>query len=360
MMRAVRTSVLLIVLALGAGSSRAQVAAGGNSRERTKTMVESYPLKGHAARDQVFKLGVADGLLVPELVAGDLPQNFQPARFEVDGTPGPWVVRSRANNVSVWCYDFGAPEDQAWSAAISFHPSLVSVYAQIGENVGGSRVRLIQNNGRLTFTVMQVQPRVQAVTFTATASTLRQLQAEHPREVRTYLAPILRSLSGRTLLKPEPGDVYAAFTEIRPDPVVDARLREILERLGSDEYAVRDRASRDLADLGTPGVLAAVRRDGPGIAPEARARLEAFIAANSGMSSEQVVAARRDPTFLIECLDDEDRAVRLAAKGALEKLLGKAVTFDVDAGPTARVGAIEGLYKKVTPATPTTTTAPVK
>ncbi|HEY7118183.1 MAG TPA: hypothetical protein VH475_16455 [Tepidisphaeraceae bacterium] len=334
-------SILLAICLLfsAAAPTRAQAVFGGatatGSREAAKAAASNAQLLGRYPASRFLKLELVDGVLAAELLA-DLPPQMQPVRVEVEGSAATWLYRKRPTGAvgsksgSITRYDFDAPPDQAWSTALLLRPGYLAVYTQYGDNVNGLRVRLTQANGALSFSCTRLTNGAQNTFLLASAPSLRQLQVDHPREVRAFLMPLLQRLSGRALLKPGAADVYRVFDTIHPDPQVAKKLDELLLRLDSDDYARRDGAARELSALGAPTVLAALRHDTTDLSPEARNRLGQFIASRSNVSIDGPAAARNDADFLIDCLEDDDPRVRAAAKSALEELGGKPLSFDVE------------------------------
>lgn len=151
------------------------------------------------------------------------------------------------------------------------------------------------------------------------ARTTRELIREYPEEARSYLIPLIHLLSGGQMtFLPAPGDVYRAFDDLPPDPHVLDMIRRIVPDLSDPDPAIRERASRELASLKRPGVLAAMHIDRHTLPPEAADRIEGFIQANTvdPRSPAQLLA---DDAFLTDCLNDPDPRVRYRA----QILLGK-------------------------------------
>jgi hypothetical protein len=151
------------------------------------------------------------------------------------------------------------------------------------------------------------------------ARTTRELLRDHPEPAREYLVPMLQRLaSGSPILQPAAGDVYRVFNDLSPDPLVLETVKKIIPDLSNRDPSVRDRASRELASLKRPGVLAAMRIDRDKLPPESADRLTGFITDNTHdpRTSEQLLG---DDVFLADCLADPDPRVRKRA----EQLLGK-------------------------------------
>jgi hypothetical protein len=363
-----RFAIIAVFLSLAAWSAAAQVLVAPrqvliaplivmNNRETVKASVSRLDVSGRYSMAQFLKIGVDDGLLTAELLP-DLPVQNNQTRVEIEGSTAIWAVRRRVlagpNSLytTLMRYDFDAPPDQFWSTVLSMRPGYLGILATQGDNNQGLRVQLTQSNGRLTFTCDEIQQGSIKRILMAPAASLRDLQTEHPREVRQYLAPLLRSLSGRMILRPGATDIYQIFTTVTPDRAVVKKLDRLLSGLDSDDYAQRERASRELAALGAPGVLAALRRDNDDLSAEARSRLDKFIADHSTMTLERAKALR-DMDFLLDCMeDDEDAGVRRAAQSALGKLIGSPVHFDPDVNDKERAAAVDALRAKlVRPAT---------
>lgn len=351
--RLVRLTLCTLILVPAAAGQAAVTAV---TRDMTKARVSAYVLHGRYPLEQFFRLGVVDGALAAEVAPEFLEKGTQ-VRVEVEGSNATWVVR-RGPAVAgdgpyaiVSRYDFDAPPDAIWQTTITVKSKYLAISGAIGDTADGVQVRLLQSNGTLNLTCTNVQRGARNTFFLATASSLRQLQGEHPEEVRRYLTPILRNLSGRLLLRPGATDVYRAFDAIRPDPQAARKLDDLLLKLEADAYAVREQASKDLAALGPAGVLAALRRDNADLSGEAKNRLDRFIAEQSSMSADDVAAARRDRSFLLDCMDDDDAAVRAAAKAALDHVIGKPVEFDLTLTGAARAKAVEALRRNLEPGT---------
>jgi hypothetical protein len=343
-------ALLLIVLA---PSLCAQVVAispaSTASRDAARQSMENLPVDGHYPLSQLLHIGVTDGMLNGELVA-ELGNQVAPYRIEVENSTAAWTIRKRvigagSQYVIVSRFDFDAPADDFWSTVLTLRAGYFAVNAMSGDTATGMRVRLTQSNGTLSFTCTTVNRGSQRMLVNASAGTLKQLQSEHPQEVRRYLMPMLRKLTGRNLLRPGATDVYRVFDKIRPSPQVVKQLDDLLVRLESDAYAVRDQASKDLASLGAVAVLAALRRDTSDLSAEARNRLDLFISNHSNLPIDNARAALRDGPFLLDCLDDEDINVRIAAKDALERLINRPVEFDPAAEDEGRAAAVDGLRK---------------
>ena len=144
----------------------------------------------------------------------------------------------------------------------------------------------------------------------------RTLYRERPIEMRKYVTPLLKLLTGGpNPLAPAAGDVYRAFPEMPADATAAAAVAAEVPKLASGDPRVRQRASDTLAALGPRGVQAVLRLDRSRLPPEAAARVADLIAAAT-TDPRPADALRADPNFLLDCLNDPDANVRAAA-GAL-------------------------------------------
>ena len=163
----------------------------------------------------------------------------------------------------------------------------------------------------------------------ARAPDLVELRASHPQLVRQFLVPLLRQLSGGDPLVPGATDVYAVFEELAPDDRAAgaaAAVRELLPELGHPSYGRREAASARLDALAPQSVCAVLRMPRDALMPEVQLRLEALLLAHAHRAIDDPAAARRDPTFLADCLEfPGDARVRWAAKAELERLTGRAI-----------------------------------
>jgi len=245
-------------------------------------------------------------------------------------------------------YDFTAPDDEIWSTALTLRDNnYVAMTAQTGDGAGGLRIRLTQSSRRLRFTVTDAQQGgARRTIVTASADSVDQLRRENPEHVRNYLEPPLRKITGKSLLRPGPADVYGAFETIQPDPEVARQVIALLSRLDAESFKQREQASADLAKLGPPAVLAVLRLDRSLVSAEANTRLMSFLAAH-GNSTVASQAAAKDPHFLVDCLDDDDAKVRAAAKAALEKMLDRPLKFDPSLTGAQRLKAVDAVRREV-------------
>lgn len=187
-----------------------------------------------------------------------------------------------------------------------------------------------QENGELSRTLL-----------TARGPSIVQMWTTHPYEMERYVAPVLKKLTRRHLLGPGAAEVYAAFPSIKADQQSFRRLAAILPELDDPDAAKRDAASERLMTLGRPGVLCAMRIDPKLLTPEQSARLEDFIDAHRRRPG--VKTAKPDGPFLLDCLEDEDPAVRVAAQRELERLTNQSFVLDAAGEGDGRLDGIRAI-----------------
>jgi hypothetical protein len=352
------TTRLTLILAVFLLAGHAAGETDQALRDNVKQSLGKLPIEATYPLHQFLLVEVRGGALAAELLA-DLPVRNELTRVAVKDSDAIWTVRKRVignlNNVYVTVvrYDLDAPPDALWSTTLILRSGYFAISGVQGNNHDGARVRLTQANGSLSFTCSQIERGVQKDAFVASALSLRGLRAEHPQEVRRYLDPMLFSLAGRHLLRPGAADVYRVFTAVKPDPQTARAFEQVVRGLESDSYPERERASRALQDLGAAGVLAAMRRDNRDLSPEGRSRIDHFLAAHATLTPGELEIAANDPAFLLDCMDDDNPAVRADATHALERRIGRKVNFDPSADGAARAQAVDALRIELlkTPAT---------
>jgi hypothetical protein len=359
-MHVITRLALILVLTLLARGAAGE--ADDTLRESVKESLGKLPVDATYPLHQFLLVEVRGGALAAELLA-DLPVRNELTRIAVKDSDALWTVRKRVignlNNlyITVVRYDFDVPPDALWSTTLILRSGYFAISAVQGNNYDGTRVRLTQSNGSLSFTCSRIDRGVQKSVLVASAMSLRELQAEHPREVRQYLDPMLFGLAGRHLLRPGAADVYRVFTAVRPNAQTAKAFEKVVLDLESDSFDQRERATKTLREMGAPGVLAALRRDNRDLSPEARSRIDNFVAIHATLTPDQLEGAANDPVFLLDCMDDDNLAVRAAARDALEKRLGRKVEFDPSVGDDARGAAVDALRSQLLKGA---TTRPVK
>ena len=307
-------------------------------------ILETLPITASHKLDDLFKFFLADGLLQTELITPD----FTPGqtRISIEGSTATWLVQVQTVGfpampyINLSRYDFDQTEEgQIWS--VSMHRS--DAYMSINAQGLGASVTFHQSNGVVMLIVMQFLNGRNRPVLRLDAPSLLQLQADHPEEVRQYLLPMLTRLGGADVLHPGAADVYTVFNELPPSSEVILNVKKQLPRLDSEAFPERDAASAALLNLGRAGVQAALRLDRHVLSFEQVDRIDAIVERERHRLIDDPATMRRDVYFLLDCLEDTDPAVRVAAQGELEKVAGHRVIFEVSAEPNLRAAAVEEL-----------------
>lgn len=316
-------------------------ANAGQRKDELNAVLEA-PDWGAMRLTDLIRFSVVDGRLESDWVGKST--NRQPKRLRIDGSDATWLINHVATTSGAFYalkrFYFEGHEDDFWIVEFNTQEGLgsITVVAQGGDSSDIAALAYNQFPTGVTLTLTRRginRPR----TLPLEAADLLDLRRKHPNETCWYLLPVLRQMSGQPILRPGGGDVYRVFTDIPADPAVTKQIDQILPRLAADDAQERDRATVALNDLGRPGALAALRYDTDVLIPEQRTRLQTLIARNAPLGIEDPAAAAKDPNFLIDCLEDDDPAVRAGAKSLLEKTLGHKVDFDPAAPSDRRAAA---------------------
>jgi len=324
-----------------------------NLLDSIRTSIRTAKDGGKRKPGELFELVLVNENLALE-VRGDLtPQT----RYAIEGMPGVWVVNVVSGSgrppthVGLAYYDVDARSPAPVMVALNASPGAkrrnFALVAQFIEGDSVAHLALSSSEGEATMRLQTQTVNRFEVRMSRTAPNLTELRRAHPEEVRNYLMPALMAVRAEDLLRPGPVEVYRTFTEIEPSPRIVEQLTELVERMDSPASEERDAAERAIQKLGRPGILAALRLDLDNLPAEPRSRLSLFLRQNTRWAIDDYAQARQDLDFLIDCLGDEDRAVRLAAKGQIEQLLGRTVRFDVDAEERTLQQNVVALRKEI-------------
>jgi hypothetical protein len=322
-------------------------------RQAQRQSIMALPDGGTYKLHELIRFTIVDGRIRSELLT-----DFQPGaaarRVKIEGSSALWMVNSFSNGQSahhtIVRYDFDAPETDFWMVSYTFQErsNTASVFAQGGDSAEVSRVYYNQHATGVTLNLSGWDElnRIRQI-LSANSADLFALRKDHPEVLRKFLLPALGKLTEQPILRPGASDAYRVFTQIPADPKITARLLALLPGLTSEESEARDRATKELFALGRAGALAAIRFDPELLVPEQATRLGELIMAHSRMTLEDPAEAAKDVYFLIDCLEDQERAVRVAAAEALEKLLSRKIGFDADGAVSVRRAFAETLRARV-------------
>jgi hypothetical protein len=334
----------------------AGMAAGGQMLEfqrrsirNQQQMYEARPVAQTCRPGELIKFSMIDGLLGVEFGPEPDPERGE-VRVAVEGSPATWLVRAQAasaanSSISVARLDFDQTADGLiWSTSIARGDGYLSMSA---EGIG-LRLQYNQSRGMAQLVLWEVQRGRNVLALRLEGPSFLHLQAEHPQEVHQYLMPLLVRLGGEHMLRPGGADVYRVFSELPAPAAMAAKVRELLPRLDSAVFSERDAASRELSELGARGAQVVLKLERSLLTFEQNDRLDAFLDTQRRRAIDGDPASmRKDTAFLVDCLEDEDPAVRGAAKEALEKALGRRVEFVVNADRGKRAAGAEELREEM-------------
>ena len=121
-------------------------------------------------------------------------------------------------------------------------------------------------------------------------------------------------------------------------------MKDLLPQLDADAFEKREAASAELAKLGRGGVLALLRMDLKPLSEEQKARCQGFLNSfRQGGNDDLEQSGGGIRNFLLDAMEDDDAAVRTAAKNQLQKVLGHGVNVDVLAAQDERAKAMDAL-----------------
>jgi hypothetical protein len=320
-------------------------------RENMRNSAKNIPDGGTFKFDDLIHFSIVDGRIKAEWKADKIPVGQQ-RRIKIEGSDALWLVN--VNNgpnryFNLARYDLDGPPDGFWMSQISCQEgvNVLSMYAQGAENSEIAQLSFVQQPTILSLSLYGGQNNIRRLLLNTSATDLIRLRSEHPDEVCRHLIPLLRKMTGQPLMRPGAGDVYRVFTDIPADPAMTRKIESYLPALTSIDPAERDKATQKLRELGAPAALAALRLDPGLLLPEQLNRLNALVSLHSRVIVDDPAEMLKDPNFLLDCFEDDDVAVRIDAKSALEKIFGHPIDFDPQAPAAKRAAVAENLRRKL-------------
>lgn len=334
-----------VAIRAGAFNAKAQ-------RDNMRKSITNTPDGGTFKMKELVQFAMENGRMKADCT-NKIPSG-QSKRLKIEGSDSVWMFNS-FNNVgqshfSLTRYDFDAADEDFWQITVSCQSgpmNVLSLHAQGGDACEANRVYFTQQQNNVTFNVMGRDNNRMRQILTANAADLTALRNAHPEAVRKFLVPLLRRITMQPILRPGAGDVYRVFTEIPADAKVVSQVEALLPDLASPKPDVRKKATDKLAALGPAGVLAAERMNADLLAPEQAFRLGELVASQTRIIVDDPAEVAKDPDFLMDCLEDDDLAVRQAARDSLAKLLNKPVDVDINAPAAKRAAAIDKYRAKI-------------
>lgn len=195
------------------------------------------------------------------------------------------------------------------------------------------------------------------------AANILEMRRKHPVEMAKYIEPIFRDLHQEAVLgEVDPKLAWQVFAPLyTPDPKVEATVKTLAKQLDAEQFADREKASKELAKLGAPAAMILMRMDRPTLSEEQQTRIAALIAPYKPLPDDEAIKLRSDKFFLMDCLYCDDLQIRTWALAELHKVLNSPIAFDVGAPKEKRDEAVAALKQSVLAAStrPSATTAPV-
>jgi hypothetical protein len=192
-----------------------------------------------------------------------------------------------------------------------------------------------------------------AIDIKLSAESFAALRQQHPRELRTYLLPILRDLGAADLINSStPTLAWQVLGDAIPvDPKLDAKLKAIATRLNADDFQDRVKAEDELANLG-PDAAAVVRRtDLSALPPDPATALRLFRQAREPVTPQRAVELGKDGNFLLDTLLLDDARLRTAAADRLKAVMGVELELPPDLSDGERAKRVEALRDRLAPTT---------
>jgi hypothetical protein len=279
---------------------------------------------GHYSLDRLVTFTTRDNRLVATFhLPRELVEQFRdpaPLLISLEGSDHIWSVHRRQSGTLdtglsltvLTCY---AP-DETWPFnRFSLSSDGLSCMVAAAQMYGHPNVQqnLSMSQGERSLHLFWRLQADQWKAQSADLASLNQLPTRAAGLMNDYLLPVLQRLGPA---RPA-SDVYRVFDQIPADPKVVAKIRPILAQLDANDSRQRDAAAVELISMGRQAVLACMRLDPAELSPEQQNRLTSMYRGEGWVHVADVEAARRDPVFLSSCLEDQDPAVRLAARNLL-------------------------------------------
>jgi hypothetical protein len=154
-----------------------------------------------------------------------------------------------------------------------------------------------------------------------------ELARDEPEIYAEFVVPMLAELGLAGVLDSDLRDValQAFLQELPVDDATQRRVRELVARLDSAEFADREAAQKQIQELGRPGATALAKIAAQGeLTPEQVSRVRDLLSPYAKLTDEEIEARLKSPDFLraAAALDgDEDlKAVARLARQRLESL----------------------------------------
>jgi hypothetical protein len=187
------------------------------------------------------------------------------------------------------------------------------------------------------------------------ADNFTELRRRYPRELESYLRPILRELGqDQAIFAVDPRVAWQVLgSDFVPDAKLTAQVNAALDNFNADDFRQREAALQELRRLGQPAALMLARADRSAYSAEQNAGVDAFLAEYLALKPADVERLRRSVEFLTDTLSADDPELRRSAHEQLQEVLGRPVEFDPDASADVRSTQLQKLHAHDKPSSTT-------
>ena len=252
-----------------------------------------------------------------------------------DGRTG--VASDRRRFIQMEYFDMQAPGTVLVHDQLLSDPDLLNISEDLDYNDGSARsVQLVQSAAEgpeaIKLYVEDFPPNDQGKMgkYELSAPSFTAMCWEHPGEANEYLRPIFRRLGEEAaLFAVGPRAAWQVMADDRPvDPATAAATDAVMKDLGAESFSQRERAAAELRKLGEKAAIYLMKQRPGNLSLEQEMRVDLFLVPYRPLSADQVTRLGRDPTFLIDCLYNNDAALKKLIVRRLEKITGREIDFD--------------------------------
>ena len=317
-------SIIALAFACG-GAATTKPAPDDDPIAEARSVIESWkkmPLLPPRTISEVVRFSEDQGLLVadwPMLRSGPVS-----GRIPITDLPGGAIIECHNTlKYPTALYPMFEYYDPTEPDLIVRHLQIVNSanHLEVVENIESidrlQSVSLLENIGQsddppITFRVQIIEGVKPTANLVFSAPTLDILRHEHPNEFEQYLRPMFRQFHQEQSIfwMDDRIDWQVLADDFQPPADLPARVSTVIAQLNSADFAQRQQAQKELHSLGEPAALflhAANRRVWT---PEQTARIDHFLSEYFTLSDEQAKKLGRDVDFLLDCLANEDPAIR--------------------------------------------------
>ena len=361
-----QTLATLSVVAFFVGQSRAGQSEWDSRRDEQRksyeALMDNVPLLSQTHPHEIMRLRVEDKVLILRTPLSSTSGDGY-ARVKLNGMSGCALVRVQGGAdvtdgdlVAPFNFQFTLNDYTQPQRITTFSVTSEQTYLTISKSVqlpdGYSNIQLIERigspgygqNGAVQLVVSESAASEHSMTnVNLEASDFFELTRANPREAEQYLRPLLRDLGQEDALAPDPLVAWQVFADRwHADPSITAQIRALLPKLDSDDFRIREKASRELQDLGREGAAVMVHMDRNSLTAEQCERIDRALSAYAQLPLKEAKRLRGDRSFLLDCLNCDELPLRQAAYEQLNKL-HYSVAIDIKADPEDRATAIASL-----------------